>query len=41
MGNSKACVMIVTAALAVWNVGVGFLAGMAAYWLNKKGMLRV
>ncbi len=34
-------VMIVTAALAVWNVGVAFLAGMAAYWLNKKGMLRV
>jgi Molybdate transporter of MFS superfamily len=34
-------VLIVTAALAVWNVGIAFVVGMAAYWLNKKGLLRV
>jgi Molybdate transporter of MFS superfamily len=34
-------VLIVTAALAVWNVGIAFVVGMAAYWLNKKGFLRV
>jgi hypothetical protein len=30
-----------TGALAVWNVGVAFVVGMAAYWLNKRGHLRV
>lgn len=34
-------VLIVTAALAVWNVGIAFVVGLAAYWLNKKGLLRV
>jgi MFS superfamily sulfate permease-like transporter len=34
-------VLIVTAALAVWNVGIAFVVGSAAYWLNKKGLLRV
>ena len=34
-------VMMVTAALAVWNVGIAFVVGMTAYWLNKKGLLRV
>lgn len=34
-------VLIVAAALAVWNVGIAFVVGMAAYWLNKKGLLRV
>jgi xanthine/uracil permease len=34
-------VMMVTAALAVWNVGIAFLVGVAAYWLNKKGLLRI
>lgn len=34
-------VLMVTAALAVWNVGIAFVVGMAAYWLNKRGNLRV
>ena len=32
---------IVTAALAIWNVGIAFVVGMAAYFLNKKGHLRI
>jgi hypothetical protein len=27
--------VIVTAALAIWNVGIAFAVGMAVYWLNK------
>jgi MFS superfamily sulfate permease-like transporter len=34
-------VMMVTGALAVWNVGIAFVVGMAAYWLNKRGLLRL
>lgn len=34
-------VMMTTAALAIWNVGIAFVVGMTAYWLNKKGLLRV
>jgi MFS superfamily sulfate permease-like transporter len=34
-------VMMVTGALAVWNVGIAFVVGVTAYWLNKKGFLRV
>jgi MFS superfamily sulfate permease-like transporter len=33
--------LVVTGALAIWNVGIAFLVGMAAYWLNKRGYLRV
>jgi MFS superfamily sulfate permease-like transporter len=33
--------LMVTGALAVWNVGIAFIVGMAAYWLNKRGHLRV
>jgi len=33
--------MMVTAALAIRNVGIAFVVGMTAYWLNKKGLLRV
>ena len=34
-------VTLVTAALAVWNVGIAFVVGVAAYALNKKGWLRI
>jgi hypothetical protein len=34
-------VLVVTGALAVWNVGIAFVVGIAGYWLNKKGWLRV
>jgi Molybdate transporter of MFS superfamily len=34
-------VIMVTAALAVWNVGIAFMVGIAAYWLDKRGLLRV
>jgi MFS superfamily sulfate permease-like transporter len=31
----------VTGALAIWNVGIAFVIGMAAYVLNKRGLLRL
>jgi hypothetical protein len=31
--------LMITGALAVWNVGIAFVVGLAAYWLNK--MLRI
>jgi hypothetical protein len=34
-------VTVVTGALAVWNVGIAFVVGMAAYALNKRGLLRL
>jgi MFS superfamily sulfate permease-like transporter len=34
-------VLVITAALAVWNVGIAFVIGMVAYALNKRGLLRV
>jgi MFS superfamily sulfate permease-like transporter len=34
-------VTLVTAALCVWNVGLGFLAGMIGAYLNKRGLLRL
>jgi MFS superfamily sulfate permease-like transporter len=34
-------VLMVTGALAVWNVGIAFVVGLVAYWLNKRGLLRV
>jgi MFS superfamily sulfate permease-like transporter len=34
-------VTVVTGALAVWNVGLAFVVGMAAYALNKRGLLRL
>jgi MFS superfamily sulfate permease-like transporter len=34
-------VLMITGALAVWNVGIAFVVGLGAYWLNKKGLLRV
>ena len=33
--------LMVTGALAIWNVGIAFVVGMIAYWLNKRGHLRV
>jgi hypothetical protein len=34
-------VTLITAALAVWNVGLAFVVGIAAFALNKRGWLRV
>jgi len=34
-------VTVITAALAVWNVGIAFVVGMLAYALNKRGWLRI
>jgi hypothetical protein len=28
-------VLIVTGALAIWNVGIAFVVGLAAYWFKK------
>jgi hypothetical protein len=33
--------LVVTAALAVWNVSIAFVVGVAAYWLNRKALLRI
>ena len=33
--------MMVTGALAVWNVGIAFVVGLTAYWLNKRGHFRL
>ena len=33
--------MMITGALAVWNVGIAFVVGGAAYFLNKRGWLRI
>jgi hypothetical protein len=34
-------VLVITATLAVWNVGIAFVIGMVAHALNKRGLLRV
>jgi MFS superfamily sulfate permease-like transporter len=34
-------VTLVTAALAVWNVAIAFIVGLAAYGLHKRGLLRL
>jgi hypothetical protein len=34
-------VLIVTGALAIWNVGIAFVVGLAAYWFKKQDLLRV
>jgi MFS superfamily sulfate permease-like transporter len=34
-------VIMATAALAVWNVGVAFIVGIAADWLHKQKVLRI
>jgi MFS superfamily sulfate permease-like transporter len=34
-------VTLVTAALAVWNVAIAFVVGIAAYALHKRGLLRL
>jgi predicted benzoate:H+ symporter BenE len=34
-------VTVITAALAVWNVGIVFVVGMTAYAMNERGWLRI
>ena len=34
-------VTLITGALAIWNVGIAFVVGIAAYVLNKRGWLRI
>jgi predicted benzoate:H+ symporter BenE len=34
-------ITLVTAAFCLWNVGLGFLAGMIGAYLNKRGLLRL
>jgi predicted benzoate:H+ symporter BenE len=34
-------ITLVTAAFCIWNVGLGFLAGMIGAYLNKRGLLRL
>jgi MFS superfamily sulfate permease-like transporter len=43
VGNDKGerFVTMITGALAVWNVGIAFVVGVIAYWLHKRGLLRL
>ena len=34
-------ITLITAAFCIWNVGVGFLAGMVGAYLNKRGLLKL
>ena len=34
-------ITLVTAAFCVWNVGLGFLAGMVGAYLNRRGLLKL
>ncbi len=34
-------VLLVTGALTIWNVGLALVVGTAAYWLNKRHLLRI
>ena len=34
-------ITLITAAFCIWNVGLGFLAGMVGAYLNKRGLLRL
>ncbi|TAK83574.1 MAG: sulfate transporter [Betaproteobacteria bacterium] len=34
-------ITLITAAFCIWNVGLGFLAGMAGAYLNKRGLLKL
>ena len=34
-------ITLVTAAFCIWNVGLGFVAGMVGSYLNKRGLLRL
>jgi len=34
-------ITLVTAAFCIWNVGLGFLAGMVGAYLNKRGLLQL
>jgi hypothetical protein len=34
-------VLLVTGALTIWNVGLALVVGTAAYWLNKRRLLRI
>lgn len=34
-------ITLVTAAFCIWNVGLGFLAGMVGAYLNKRGLLKL
>jgi uncharacterized membrane protein YfcA len=34
-------ITLITAAFCVWNVGLGFLAGMVGAYLNKRGLIKL
>lgn len=39
--KSERFITLVTAAFCVWNVGLGFVAGMVGAYLNKRGLLKL
>jgi len=34
-------VTLVTAALCIWNVGLGFLVGLGGAYLHRRGLLKL
>jgi hypothetical protein len=32
---------MITAALAIWSVGIAFVVGSAVYWISRPGRLRL
>ena len=34
-------VTLMTAAFCIWNVGIGFVVGIAGAYLNKRGLLKL
>ena len=34
-------ITLVTAALCIWNVGLGFLVGLGGAYLNRRGLLKL
>src|SRR4029077_9647284 len=34
-------ITLITAALCIWNVGLGFLVGLGGAYLNKRGLLKL
>ncbi|MCL2353745.1 MAG: putative sulfate/molybdate transporter [Defluviitaleaceae bacterium] len=39
--RSDFLILLITAGFALWNVGIGFVIGMVAQWLDKKGWLKI
>jgi hypothetical protein len=39
--RAERTVLIVTAGLALWNMGVAYVAGLLLYYANRRGLIRL